>query len=83
MAIALMGLAQAAAILIAVGLAWHARHPAPDPPEPPVAQTDTPAPPRVPSAIRVSAPVMFEAGYRGGAPDEDSAWTGPTPGWWT
>jgi hypothetical protein len=59
MAIAmLMGLAQAAAILIAVGLAWRIQPVVPANQPPPVAQNDTPA--HVPSMIRVSQPVVFE-----------------------
>jgi hypothetical protein len=61
MAIAmLVGLAQAAAILIAVGLAWRIQPVVPAGQGPPVAQNDTPAPAHLPSMIRVSQPVVFE-----------------------
>ena len=61
MAIAMMvGLAQAAAILIAVGLAWRIQPVVPAGQGPPVAQNNTPAPAHVPSMIRVSQPVVFE-----------------------
>jgi hypothetical protein len=59
-AIVLMGLAQAAAILVALGLAWRVERPSQTPRNPQIAQNNTPSPPRVPSVIRVSQPVMFE-----------------------
>jgi hypothetical protein len=60
-AAALMGLAQAAAILVAIGLAWRGQPSAPKPENVRVAQDQTPSPPRAPSAIRVDSPVRVEA----------------------
>ncbi|MGP0062460.1 MAG: hypothetical protein ACLQGP_02500 [Isosphaeraceae bacterium] len=57
---AMVGLAQAAAILIAMGLAWQAEPGAPARKLPPIAQNPTPAP-HAPSMIRVDTPVVFEA----------------------
>jgi hypothetical protein len=59
-AIVLIGLAQAAAILVALGLGWRIEHPSQTAKTPQIAHNSTPAPPRVPSVIRVSQPVMFE-----------------------
>jgi hypothetical protein len=56
--IALIGLAQAAAILIAVGLAWHGRPGPAKQQNPQVARNPIPAPPRGPQAIRVSQAVI-------------------------
>ena len=56
----MIGLAQAAAILVAIGLAWHGQPARSTAKNPAVARHPTPAPPRAPSAIRVSSPVMIE-----------------------
>jgi len=61
MAIAMMvGVAQAAAILIAVGLAWHDRHPDRAPRAPRLALENAPAPAHGPSVIRAREAVVFE-----------------------
>jgi hypothetical protein len=52
------GLAQAAAILIAVGFAWHVRDPSRIIPVPPIEKH---TPPGVPSAIQAASPVRVEA----------------------
>ncbi len=65
-AVALMGLAQAAAILVAIGLAWRGQPSAPKSQEIRVAQDKTPSPPRAPSAIRVDSPVRVEANIEEG-----------------
>jgi hypothetical protein len=54
----MVGLAQAAAILIAVGLAWHDRPETPTPQNLQIAQNPTPTAPHLPRAIRVSEPVI-------------------------
>ncbi len=59
-AMAMIGLAQAAAILVAIGLAWRGQSSGPINRNSEVVQHNTPAPPRSPSAIRVSSPVMIE-----------------------
>ena len=58
--IALMGLASAAAILIAVGLALRVQHPSQTLKTPEIAHNNPPSPSLVPSVIRVSQPVVFE-----------------------
>ncbi len=58
LAIALIGLAQAAAVVIAVGLAWHGRPGPAKQQDPQVAQNPIPALPRGPQAIRVSQAVI-------------------------
>jgi hypothetical protein len=60
-AVALVGLAQAAAILVAIGLAWRGPSSGPMPRNPELVQDNTPAIPHSPSAIRVSSPVRVEA----------------------
>ncbi len=67
LAIALIGLAQAAAILIAVGLAWHPQGPAPAHQNPQIAHNTDLVLPHQPSAIRggreVRIDLEFEEGH--------------------
>jgi hypothetical protein len=60
-AVALIGLAQAAAILVAMGLAWRGQSSGPIRRNSEVVLHDTPAPRHAPAAIRVSSPVRVEA----------------------